>query len=352
MEPLSYTIIIGLAIIIILTLILPFSVKKIEEELEIFLFIMGISAVTISGKWSSHLIMEALYEPIMISLAVLIIGFIFKSIRKYLKNWLNWIIAKFGIKLSIFLIVMFLGLGSSILTAIISALILAEIISILRFEKKAEIKTVVYACFAIGLGAALTPIGEPLSTIVVAKLKGAPHNADFFFLLKHIGIWIIPGVIVSAIMATSSVGGRIVKEEKSLTEDYIETNKTIMFRALKIYAFVMALIFLGAGLTPITETYITKIPNHILYWVNSISAILDNATLAAAEIVPNMGLNQITFLLMGLLISGGMLIPGNIPNIVSAAKLNIKSGQWARVALPFGIVMMITYFVLMMLILG
>ncbi len=351
MEPLSYTIIIGLAIVVTLTLILPFSVKKIEEELEIFLFIMGVSAVTISEMWSSHLLLEALHEPIMISLAVLIIGFIFKSVRKYLKNWLNWIIAKFGIKLSMFLIVMFLGLGSSILTAIISALILAEIISILKFEKKAEIKTVVYACFAIGLGAALTPIGEPLSTIAIAKLKGPPHNADFFFLLRNMGIWIVPGVIVSAIMATLSVGGRIVKDGESLGEDSIETNKTIIFRAFKIYAFVMALIFLGAGLTPITEAYITKIPDHILYWVNSISAILDNATLAAAEIVPSMGLNQITFLLMGLLLAGGMLIPGNIPNIVSASKLDIKSGQWARTALPFGIIMMIVYFVLMMIIL-
>ncbi len=339
----------GLTVVVTLTLILPFSVKKVEEELEIFLFIMGVSAVTISGMWSTHLIMEALHEPIMISLAVLVIGFAFKSIRKHLKNWLNWLIAKCGIRLSMFFIVMFLGLGSSILTAIISALVLAEIISILKLEKKSQIKTVVYACFAIGLGAALTPIGEPLSTIAVAKLKGPPHNADFFFLLKNLGIWIVPGVIVSAIMCALSVKEELVKESESLSEDSIETNKTIILRAFKIYAFVMALIFLGSGLTPITETYITKIPTHILYWVNSISAILDNATLAAAEIVPTMTMNQITFLLMGLLVSGGILIPGNIPNIVSASKLSIKSSQWAKVAIPFGTVMMIVYFVLLML---
>ncbi|MEA3306532.1 MAG: DUF1646 family protein [Elusimicrobiota bacterium] len=352
MEPLNLTILIGLAVVVTLTLILPFSVKKVEEELEIFLFIMGVSAVTISGLWSGHLVKEALQEPIMISLAVLIIGFVFKNIRKYLKGWLNWLIAKVGIKPAIFFIVMFLGLGSSIMTAIIAALVLAEVISILRFRKKEEIRIVVYACFAIGLGAALTPIGEPLSTIAIAKLKGEPHNASFFFLFEHLGLWIIPGVIVSATMATLSAGGRIVKEAESLVEDVVETNKTIIFRAGKIYAFVMALIFLGSGLSPVTERYITKIPDHLLYWVNSISAILDNATLAAAEIVPSMGLNQITFLLMGLLLAGGLLIPGNIPNIVSASKLNIKSGQWAKVALPYGLVLMVVYFVLMLLILG
>ena len=90
-------------------------------------------------------------------------------------------------------------------------------------------------------------------------------------------------------------------------------------------------------------------PTWALYWANSVSAILDNATLVAAEVVPSMRDRQITFVLMGLLISGGMLIPGNIPNIVSAAKLNIRSGEWARAALPYGAALMLGYFVLLTL---
>ena len=50
-----------------------------------------------------------------------------------------------------------------------------------------------------------------------------------------------------------------------------------------------------------------------------VSAILDNATLAAAEIGPALTESQIKSALMGLLISGGMLIPGNIPNIILQA---------------------------------
>jgi len=44
-----------------------------------------------------------------------------------------------------------------------------------------------------------------------------------------------------------------------------------------------------------------------------ISAILDNATLTAAEIDPSMSQRQINAALYGLLISGGMLIPAISP---------------------------------------
>ncbi len=76
-----------------------------------------------------------------------------------------------------------------------------------------------------------------------------------------------------------------------------------------------------------------------------ISAVLDNATLAAAEISPVMNDSTIKALLLGLLISGGMLIPGNIPNIIAAGKLNIKSSEWARFGVPIGLIAMVIYFV-------
>ena len=69
-------IIIGLFIILAVVLIAPFSVKIIEEELEIFLFVIGCIAVTITSQWSVFLIKEALIEPIKITLAVFIAGFL------------------------------------------------------------------------------------------------------------------------------------------------------------------------------------------------------------------------------------------------------------------------------------
>jgi predicted cation transporter len=61
-------------------------------------------------------------------------------------------------------------------------------------------------------------------------------------------------------------------------------------------------------------------------------------------------LSQIKSALMGLLISGGMLIPGNIPNIISASKLGITSKEWARLGVPLGLASMVMYFVILFLI--
>jgi len=75
--------------------------------------------------------------------------------------------------------------------------------------------------------------------------------------------------------------------------------------------------------------------------------VLDNATLAAAEISPALSLPQITSALMGLLIAGGMLIPGNIPNIIAAGRLEITSREWAGVGVPLGLVLMVFFFILL-----
>jgi predicted cation transporter len=61
-----------------------------------------------------------------------------------------------------------------------------------------------------------------------------------------------------------------------------------------------------------------------------------------------MALAQIQAVLMGLLVAGGMLIPGNIPNIISAGRLGITSRQWAKIAVPLGLILMTVYFVILM----
>ncbi|MFA5254658.1 MAG: DUF1646 family protein, partial [Methanoregula sp.] len=118
----------------------------------------------------------------------------------------------------------------------------------------------------------------------------------------------------------------------------------VVIRAGKVYLFIMALTFLGSGFKPLVAGYIDMIPSAGLYWVNMVSAVLDNATLAAAEINPSLSLTQITSALMGLLISGGMLIQGNIPNIIAAGKMGISSKEWARVGIPLGLALMAGFF--------
>jgi predicted cation transporter len=50
---------------------------------------------------------------------------------------------------------------------------------------------------------------------------------------------------------------------------------------------------------------------------------------------------------MGLLVAGGMLIPGNIPNIVAAGRLKITSKEWAKLGVSIGLVIMVIYFLIL-----
>ena len=140
------------------------------------------------------------------------------------------------------------------------------------------------------------------------------------------------------------------RKASGLEAEKEEDLKDISLRTIKVYLFVMALVFLGKGFKPLIESYISTIPYQGLYWLNMISAILDNATLAAAEIGPAMNLLQIKSALLGLLIAGGMLIPGNIPNIIAAGKLKIRSSEWVKFGLPLGLVIMTLCFFLLTLV--
>jgi predicted cation transporter len=279
----------------------------------------------------------------------LIAGLIFKFIRPKIGKWTHEFAGKFGYSTLFFVIVVGLGLSSSVITAIIAALILAEIISVLKLPRKTEVQLVVIACFSIGIGAVLTPIGEPLSTIAVAKLRGEPYHADFFFLLKLLGRRVIPLVILLGILPLFLTKKHEFKGP-TLTEDRPEETKDMFIRAGKVYLFVLALVFLGTGFTPVVDKYLVHIPSWALYWVNIISAVLDNATLAAAEISPAMPIDTIKGALAGLLIAGGMLIPGNIPNIICASKLSITSKEWAVVGVPLGMVIMVSVFIFLYLV--
>ena len=76
--------------------------------------------------------------------------------------------------------------------------------------------------------------------------------------------------------------------------------------------------------------------------------MLDNATLTAIEINAQMVLPKIVAVVMGLLIAGGMLVPGNIPNIVAAGRLKISMNEWAKFGIPIGIVMLVVFFVILL----
>ncbi|MEN6443641.1 MAG: DUF1646 family protein [Methanoregula sp.] len=353
----------GLLLIFCTVLILPFTIKKIEYNLEVFLFVCGVAALTISGfgsvsgetfGWTPKIILEALTSPLNVGniagvpigivQVVLLVGLLIYFFHHHLEKGINSITNKIPLTVIVPMLIIVLGLVSSIISAILAAIILVEIINALPIVRQAKIEITIIACFAIGLGAGLTPLGEPLSTIVIQKLSGAPYHADFLFLFSKLGIYIIPTIFLLGVIGlvlflrhhTGDDNLECIVEREEIQE--------VLIRAGKVYLFIMALVFLGEGFKPLILEYIIHIPAEALYWVNMVSAVLDNATLAAAEISPALSLEQMTGALLALLISGGMLIPGNIPNIIAAGKLGISMREWAKAGIPIGLALMVIFF--------
>ncbi len=359
-------VIIGLTIVLLLVLTLPFLFKQVEHNLEAFLFVMGLAAALISGVLGLKLAEKALVEPILLTIAVFVAGVLFKVFQRRIKGLIDGILKHTPFGVFVFLIIVILGLLSSVITAIIASLVLVEVVNALPVNRRQKIYLDVIACFSIGLGAALTPIGEPLATIAISKLQ-----QNFTFLLRVLGPLIIPGIVglgifgaffvkreqepeVAHEVAAAGAKNRGAGNAKGTAvmqatahEAGEETFGGVVVRALKVYLFVMALVLLGEGFKPVIDRYVLGLSVPVLFWLNMISAILDNATLTAAEISIKMSTLQVKSILMGLLISGGMLIPGNIPNIISAGKLRIGSKEWAKLGVPLGLVVMVIYFVIL-----
>ena len=323
--------------LVILVLVLPLAVPVIERNIELFLLAFGALAVTVSSRWSGELAREAARAPIPITVTVLAVGLAFHYGRPLLDRAFRSVQRTLPLPALLFLLVTGLGLASSVITAIIAALILTETMHLLRLGRKQEIAVTVLASYAIGLGAVLTPIGEPLATIVTAKLGG-----NFLFLARLMGPWIIPGVLLAGLAASlthSHPGGAPLKDTKRK-----ENLATVLLRTGKVFIFVEALVLLGTGLSPLSEYYVPRLHAVTLFWCNTLSAVLDNATLASAEVTPALSPRQLTGALLSLLVSGGLLIPGNIPNIIAASHLRIRSGEWAKAAFLPGMAGLLLYF--------
>ncbi|MBN1374892.1 MAG: DUF1646 family protein [Dehalococcoidia bacterium] len=353
-EPVLY-IVLGLCLIVLLVLVLPFISRRVEGNLELFFLIMGVSAVTVSGLWSWELVGEALKAPVMIGnvpigifQVVLVFGLLIHYFNQSFCRGIMAIASMLGWKPFVFLLIFLLSLLCSVISIIAAAVLLSEIISALPLDKKEKIKFAVVACFAAGLGAVLTPVGEPLSTIMVSKLSGAPYHAGFLFPVQVFGLYVIPGVAAIALFGAFYVGKGMDLKTCTAKSDYSETLKTVILRAVRVFLFVAALVLLGEGMKPLIIWYIVHVPSWLLYWINTLSAVLDNATLTAVEIDASMSLSQITAIIMGLLVAGGMLIPGNIPNIVSAARLKISMREWAIIGVPMGLIVLAIYFIVLL----
>jgi predicted cation transporter len=348
-------------------LTIPIVSKRVEHNIEYFFLAAGIIAVSAVGMWSLHLLEEALLHPVVIgsipigiTQVVLAAGLVFY----YAKNRIYGFASRLSNPYILASIVFALGIASSIISAIVASVILAELLALSRLARGHKVKVSILAAYAIGIGAALLPLGEPLSTIAIAKLKGEPYNASFTFLLDNLWDIVIPLVALFSILAYISVKGiRIIKvgkyKESNATtiinnnsnadaaKEYESSVKVVVMRAVKIYAFIFGLTLLGEFFKPLAEP-VADLGVYVLYFFGLISAAADNATLTAALVSPSMSLDEIRAFITSLVISGGMLIPGNVPNIVFASIIGIRFKEWARIGVPIGMPVFLAVAILML----
>jgi predicted cation transporter len=286
---------VAIAILIVL-LFAPVILPPVERNLEACFFLLGIIAVTLGGLWGWQLARHAATEPIPITIAVVLAGSLFGLTRERLDRGFVRMRAAMPRSILTALTIFTIGILSSVITAIIAALLLVEMAGLLRLGPEKRDRVVIVGCFAIGFGSALTPLGGPLATLAASALN-----------LPFMGLF------------------------------------NLLVQGVKVFAFVAGLVLISEAYAPLARRYVTMLGGDALYWANITSAALDNTTLVALEF-HDLDLDRAREALISLLIAGGMLIPGNIPNIISGGILRIGSGVWARTGVPLGLLTLGIYF--------
>lgn len=334
----------SLATLLILGALLvgPLILAPLEHNLEPYCLALGVIAVTATNQWEWHLLHKAALDPMPITLTVVVAGVLFGALRPTLDGSFAAMRSRLPRPLLAGLAVLIVGLLSSVITAVIAALMLVEAVPVIGLGPTERTRVVVLGCFAIGLGSALTPIGGPLATLAASAMS--LNFADLFRLLSP---WVFPGL--AAVSALAAFYARGPYDLIAASDNVRESPRQAVLQGLRIFAFIAGLILIGAACAPIASRYLRKLSDGWLFWANMLSAALDNATLVAIEfhqIEPA----RAQAALLSLLISGGMLIPGNVPNIVCANKLRMRSGEWARTGLPLGLIMLGIYFAVLLLV--
>jgi predicted cation transporter len=332
------------ATLIGLLLVGPVASRRIEEQIEIFFLAVGLLAMTLAGAWRWEVAVRAAEVPLGITLTVIAADIVFGRMRALMDRALGWTRARVAHPLLCGGAVFIIALSSALLTAIVAALMLAELVQLMRFEPPARVKVTVAGCFAIGLGSSLTPLGGPLSTLAASGL-----GMGFGGLFAMLAPYVLPGMLACAIVAGLFAACDGGASESSAAPTLVLIRESVvraLIRGLKVYVFIAGLVLVGEAFAPLAALYVPKLGHAALFWINTISAAMDNATLVALEI-HKMDPARAREAIIALLLAGGMLVPGNIPNIVAAAVLRIGSGHWAKIGVPMGLALLGIYFALL-----
>ncbi|MGZ6240971.1 MAG: DUF1646 family protein, partial [Candidatus Binataceae bacterium] len=193
---------VGLALIGLL-LIGPAVSRLVEEQIELFFLVIGLLAMTLAGAWRWEVVRHAVEEPVWITLAVIVAGVVFDHLRGPMDRRLTRLRSQVARPLLCTGAVFMIALLSSVITAIVAALVLVEMVGLLRVDTRARLRITVAGCFAIGLGASLTPLGEPLSTLAADAL-----GLGFTGLFSLLAPYVLPGMLACSITAGLFAAGQ------------------------------------------------------------------------------------------------------------------------------------------------
>jgi len=334
------------AAVVLLGLLLlgPVVSRAIEKRIEIFFLAMGLLSMTLAGAWRWEVVGRAARVPLWITLAVIAADIVFGCVRGAIDRALGWAQERIARPLLCGGAALAIGLLSAILTAVVAALMLAELIELMRLGPSARTRVAVAGCFVIGLGSALTPLGGPLSTLATSGL-----GLDFGGLFAMLAPCVLPGMLACAIAAGLCATGDDGLDTAGGAPTVVLIRESVvlaLLRGLEVYCFIAGLVLVGEAFAPLAARYVPLLGHSALFWENSVSAAMDNATLVALEMHP-MDPARAREAIVALLVAGGMLIPGNIPNIVAAGALRIGAAAWAKIGVPMGLALLGIYFALL-----
>jgi predicted cation transporter len=149
----------------------PLIFAPLEHNLETYCFALGTIAVTVNRQWEWQLVRYALADALPITLTVIAAGLLFGALGGVIDTAFVRMRRRLPRPLLVMVVLLALALASSVITTIVAALILAEGVGLMGLGPAERTRVVVLGCPAIGLGSALTPVGEPLATLATSAME-------------------------------------------------------------------------------------------------------------------------------------------------------------------------------------
>ncbi|HUS76949.1 MAG TPA: DUF1646 family protein [Methanothrix sp.] len=239
---------IGLIPIFVAVLLGPLMIKRIERNIEAFLFLMGVCAVAISRSWHIGIVEEAVQKPVVVGivLTVLVAGLIAHYIRpNFFRSINDLLLDRITMKVIFLEIVVVLGLLAAIVTPILSFFVLVEAVNHLPLTRKARANITVLGCLSIFLGAALAMVEGPSSTIAIIKTQGALPSAGFLPLELQ-SLYIFMSILVLGLISIFFAGVKVSAIERQ-TYKKMSAFKSIAIWSARVCMFTGALLLVGVA---------------------------------------------------------------------------------------------------------